>query len=103
MHRAKLRKLQNRNQAEGDLRQAEERAYGRQIRETAWRFDPSQAQIFDVQVWPATNDKELSVYVCIGSEQHHRVMPNNKRSWREIGALAARASSGFYNHTEGAK
>ncbi len=103
MQRAKLRRLQQRNEAEGDLRQAQERAYGRQIRETAWRFDPTQAAIFDVQVWPAVAPREISVYVCIGSEQHHRVMPNNKRTWRELAQLAERAACGMTDHTGGAK
>lgn len=107
MKRKALHKLQLRNQAEGDLRQAQERAYERVTRAGVWRFDPSSAQIFDVIVHPACDDKEIRVDVNViepgGVNQHTRIMRNDRRAWREIAKIAARASNGFTDYVGGAR
>lgn len=107
MKRKALRKLQLRNEAAGDLRQAQERAYERVTRAGVWRFDPASAQIFDVIVNPACNDNEIRVDVNViepdGVNQHTRIMRNDRRTWRHIAKIAARATHGFADYVGGAR
>lgn len=91
-----------RDQAAGEIRAIEEAGYARRIRTAAWPF-PSDAKLFDIIVWPAPEPRKLSVYVTVGSDQHQRIMPNTRRTWRELTSMATRAAYGLTDHTGAAR
>lgn len=105
MKRKALHKLNMRNLAAGEVRSMEEAIEAKRARETAWRFDPDTARIFDIVVHPGINPNELRVDVNViepdGVNQHTRVMRNTPQTWASLAPMAYRAEHGLTDYTEG--